>query len=409
MISCRLCSSPLRTVLELPPTPPANALIDKDEIVEGWNRLESWVSEPSFPLALAQCTQCRHVQLGHEQPADLFREAYPYESGTSPVFREHLHRLARSVQANLFPGDLIVEIGSNDGTLLSFFDPHFRTLGVDPAGALAKKATAAGNLTYPGPFNVETARAIRRATGPAKVVLGLNVFAHIEDMRGVFDAVRLMLGDDGEVILEVAYLPVMLRLGAVEFCYHEHVSYHHLSALVPFLARHGMYLHDAELVDSQGGSLRCYAASKPKRQSNRLADLLAAETESVSDAAVERFKATAEEKRRELRELLAGFKAQGKTIAGFGCTARSTTLLHWLDIGRETIDYLVEENPRKVGKFSPGKHIPIVSVAHFREHPPDCCVIFAWNFEQNIRNRHDWFVEGGGKWILPMPSVEVVE
>jgi hypothetical protein len=406
--TCRLCSGPLRTILELEPTPPANALLRSETEVYGyWNGYDSIPKkyEPLFPLSLAECFDCGHFQLPVVVDPKLLFTDYSYTSGTSPVFREHLAKLARTVSFDLFPGDLVVEIGSNDGTLLSEFDPGVRVMGVDPAANL----DAPGILTHHTFFTPEVARQIIRSSGHARLVLALNCLAHIDALGAVADGIRELLADDGRLVMEVAYLPDMLHDGTFDLLYHEHLSFHHLSPLVGFFARHGLCLYDAEHVDSQGGSIRCFVSKRHRKTTDRLDAMLGRERYLVTPEALEKFRARVATTKTELTETLKAIKAQGKTIAAFGCPAKATTLLHEFGIGRETLEYMVEEAPTKIGKFSPGKHVPIVGVEHFREKPPDYCLILAWNFASNIRNRHDWFVEGGGQWILPMPEVKVCE
>jgi C-methyltransferase. len=231
----------------------------------------------------------------------------------------------------------------------------------------------------------------------------------VDDMRGVTDAIRELLTDDGILVLEVGYFLDMLREGHFDNNYLEHVSHWTLAPMQKFFARHGLCLYDAEHVDSQGGSIRCYVSKRTRKTTDRLDGMLGRERYLVTPEALERFRARIATTKTELTETLKAIKAQGKTIAAFGCPAKATTLLHEFGIGRETLEYMVEEAPTKIGKFSPGKHVPVVSVEHFREHPPDYCLILAWNFAANIRNRFDWFVEGGGQWILPMPEVKVCE
>ncbi len=409
--SCRLCPGPLRTVLELEPTPPANALVSRSDECRGnpgWVGYGAgeWTEEPTFPLTLAQCTACQHVQLPVVvDPEILFRD-YAYVSATSPVFREHLSELARKVSSRLFPEDLIVEIGSNDGTLLGCFGSDYRVLGVDPARNLAEKTTAAGVLTYPGFMNAETAHSIVRAAGKAKRVLALNVLAHADDLSGIATAVWGLLTDDGELVMEVAYLPDMLRDGTFDMVYHEHLAFWHLAPMASFFQRHGLCLYDAERIPTQGGSIRCFVSKERRQPTDRLVALMAQEKSLVTEEAFARFRARIATAKTALSELLGALKARGKRIAAFGCPAKATTLLHHFGIGRETLDYIVEENPLKVGKFSPGKHVPVVSVEHFRAEPPDYCAVLCWNFQADVRARHAWFP---GEWILPLPEVKVVE
>ena len=395
--TCQLCGGALLEIHRLADSPLANELVGAP------------CEQDMYPMILSRCAACDHVQTPVEvDPSRMFREDYAYVAGTSPVFREHIAKLARQLSTTLFPDDLVVEFGSNDGTLLKQFAPPIRTLGVDPARGLADEATRRGMLTYPGFMTVDTARAIVRSVGRASLVLGLNVFAHSHRLGDIADAARETLTDDGRFVFEVAYLPDMLRDCTFDLQYLEHASYWGLKPMVPFFAAHGLTLYDAERIDTQGGSIRCYVSKRDRAQTDQLRGILGRERELVTPEALDRFKARIATTKTELTELLAAIKAKGHRIAAFGCPAKATTLCHHFGIGRETIDYIVEENPHKIGKFSPGKHVAIVGVDHFRANPPTYCLILAWNFATNIRNRFDWFTDGGGQWILPMPKVEVV-
>ena len=424
--TCRLCSGPLVTVLELEPTPPANALLHGGTCIDQVNRYEADGKterrvpsppqdgyadddepEECYPLTLAQCSACDHVQLREVVDPKLLFSDYAYQSGTSPVFRAHLEKLARQLSATLFPDDLVVEIGSNDGTLLSYFQQPIRRLGIDP-GSQAPAAKAKGVSTIVDFFGLETARTVRSSVGRARLILALNCLAHIDDLDDIADGCRDLLADDGQLVMEVAYLPDMLRDGTFDLVYHEHVSFHHLAPLVPFFATRGLCLYDAERIDTQGGSIRCYVSKRDKPQTDRLRGLLGRERELVTPEALDRFKARIATTKTELTELLGAIKAKGHRIAAFGCPAKATTMFHHFGIGRETIDVIYEENLAKVGKFSPGKHIRIAGVDEFRKDPPAYVLLAAWNFSSDVRSRHEWFTDGGGQWILPMPKVEVV-
>lgn len=391
--TCRLCGSGLREVLRLADTPLANELVDAPG-----------TPQAMFPLFASTCVSCGHYQCPVVVRPALIFQSYPYVSGTSPVFREHLSRLGRKLSAGLFPDDLVVEIGSNDGTLLRQFTPPVRSLGVDPARNLAERATRDGALTYPGFFDAAVARSIRRSVGRARLILALNVLAHSDDLDGIAAACAELLADDGELVFEVAYLPDMLHDGTFDMHYLEHLAFHHLAPLVSFYDRHGLTLYDAEHVDSQGGSIRCWVSKKRRAPTDRLVAMLEREKALVTADALDAFKARIASAKAELTELLGKLKARGAKIAGFGCPAKATTLLHHFGIGRETLDYLVEENPLKVGKFSPGKHIPIVGVERLKEDPPDFLLLLAWNFAPDIMRR---FPEFEGKWILPMPEIKI--
>ena len=421
--TCRLCSGPLRTILELEPTPPANALLTGGTCIDQVNRYEAdgkterRVPSPPqdgyndddepealYPLTLAQCSTCSHVQIREiVAPSVLFTADYSYASGTSPVFRAHLQRLARSISTRLYPGDLVVEIGSNDGTLLRALDPGLHVLGVDPAAQLADEVTADGLLTYPGFFTKGLALAIRAATGPARRVVALNVLAHIADLAAMAEAIRCVLADDGELILEVAYLPDQIATNNYPGIYHEHADYFALRPLLKFYARHGLYLYDAERVPTQGGSIRCHLATRKKAVTEQLANLLLDEDEHLP-AALEKWPDRVEESRAAICNAVKALKEAGHTIAGYGASAKGTTLLHACGLGREEISYILEDNPRKVGKFTPGKHIPIVHASELVKRHPDYAVILSGNFSESIRARNP---EYRGKWVDLLPVVKV--
>ncbi len=396
--TCRLCSGPLRTVLELEPTPPANALVPEVH----WC---PYANEVAYPLTLAQCEQCRHVQLREAlDPSLLFTADYAYQSATSPVFREHLQRLARQVQSKLFPGDLIVEIGSNDGYLLQQFDPHFRTLGVDPASALAAAATKQGRLTYPGFFNVETAKAIERATGRATRILALNVFAHLSDPRSVAEGVRGLLAETGELVLEVGYLPDVIRTNNWPVVYHEHMDQWALGPMVAFFASQNLYLYDAERVNTQGGSVRAFVSKKPKHFTERCAVML--EDERGLQAELDEWPARVAESRQAIGDAVRALKDAGHTICGYGAAAKSTTLLHSCGLGRKELDCIFELNRSKVGRFTPGTHVPIVWKEELETRAPDYVLMLSGNFSDAIQGQHPEYL---GKWIEPLPEVRVVD
>jgi SAM-dependent methyltransferase len=397
---CRLCDGALETIIRLEDTPPANELV------------ESPRPQDMFPLALARCAACEHFQIQTVVDPSRMFGVYHYTSGTSPVFRRHLEGLAQELSGRLAPGDLVVEIGSNDGTLLKAFDgTGARVLGVDPARNLADEATASGVLTYPGFFNVQTAKAIARSTGKAKLVVALNVLAHADGLGEIADGIRELLTNDGELVLEVAYLPDMLRDGTFDMIYAEHVAFWHLEPLRRFFAAHGFNLYDAERVDSQGGSIRCFLslhAEMPvcRAHTERLGALMNAERELVGAAAISGFCERINAAKIELGTTLRDLKAQGKRIAAFGCPAKATTLLHHFGIGRETIDYIVEENPLKVGKFSPGKHIPVVDKAYAEANRPDVMLVLAWNFAGDIHRRNSGLAD---RWLVPLPTPGWIE
>ena len=403
--SCRLCgSSDLAKVLALTPTPPANAFVTADKAHE---------PQATYPLDVWFCRACGHVQLlDIVDPGELFSN-YVYVSGTSPVFVRHFERYAQSMVAGigLRPGDLVVDIGSNDGTLLRFFQGSgMKVLGVDPAKQIAAQATAAGIPTWPTFFNAEVSSRIRAEMGAAKCITANNVFAHIDDLAGIVKAVRSLLASDGCFVFEVSYLADVVEKTLFDTIYHEHLSYHSVRPLVSFFARHGMELVGAERVDTHGGSLRGIAqiANGPRRFTS-VQGLLDQEAQAGLDreATFVAFGQQIEKVRLELRDFLHSLKAQGKRIAGFGAPAKATTLMFHFGLGSDLIEFIVDDSPLKQGLFSPGLHIPVVGRQSIQERRPDLLLILAWNFAESIMRNHAEFRRQGGRFIVPLPGVTV--
>ncbi len=404
---CRLCGAKdLELVFQLAPTPPANAFI---------RRTDPKKDQEKFPLDLFLCRACGHLQLRDVvDPAVLF-EHYVYVSGTSPVFVKHFQEYAGDLMSRfaLKKGGLVVDIGSNDGTLLRFFkEAGMKTLGVDPAQEIAEAANAAGIETINDFFTPELAAAIRKEHGPAAAVTANNVFAHADDLKGVLEGVRALLADEGIFACEVSYLADMVRGTLFDMIYHEHVAYHAAAPLKRFLEANGFELLEAVKVETHGGSLRAIAQKKggPRRSGKSVGERLA-EEEALGLSKPETFKAFArqiEARKTELLDLIKKLKAEGKKIAGFGAPAKATTLMHHFGLGQDVLDFIVDDSPWKQGLLSPGLHIPVVTAEELRKSKPDYLLILAWNFAEPIMKKNKAFADAGGHFIVPLPKVEVI-
>lgn len=392
-------------VLSLAPTPPANAFVGEHQLSD---------PQPSFPLDVFFCGDCHHVQLlDVVDPAVLF-ENYVYVSGTSPVFVKHFRDYAEAVIGAYAPepGSLVFDIGSNDGTLLKAFrERGFKVLGVDPARDIAARATADGVETVTGFFSEAMAEDLLARHGPASVVTANNVFAHIDDLGGVLDGVRVLLDDDGVFVFEVSYLVDVFEHTLFDTIYHEHLAYHGVAPLVPFLDAHGMELIGAERVSSHGGSLRAVAqkAGGKRPVSDNVDWLIALERSMGLDKAAtyRDFGARIDIVKAELASLLLEKKDQGRSIAAFGAPAKATTLMHHFGIGPDLIDFIVDDSPLKQGLYSPGMHIPVLPSQAIYDRKPDDIVILAWNFAAPIMEKHQAFRQAGGRFIVPLPNVVV--
>ena len=399
LTACRLCSGPLTEILRLADTPIANAL-SKDPNVE----------DAKYPLYLSQCRNCMSVQ----QPvaidsALLFPADYPYVSSTSPVFVRHLadQVAAVSAQVGLRQGDLVVEIGSNDGTLLGLLqDAGYRAIGVDPAVNLAVKASNEGKRTIAAPFSEQIAEAIVAELGQAKLVVSNNALAHVEDLIGVFRGIAALLEPGGTLVFEVGYLPDVVATNNFPATYHEHVYQHALWPLYWALTRCNLLMYHAHRIPTQGGSVRVYAQRATSELVERTPELnaLLAE-EKALPFALKGWPLRIDQATQRLYGMLRSLKAQGKTIAGYGAAAKATTLLHQCGIGRDLLDCVFDANPLKTGKFLPGSHVPIVDKVELEERQPDYCVILSGNFSAPIRAQHPAYL---GQWIEPLPTPVII-
>jgi SAM-dependent methyltransferase len=406
--TCRLCESRrIAHAFSLAPTPPANAFVPPEGLSAPQER---------FPLDLYFCEDCTHLQLVDVVDPDALFANYVYVSGTSPTFVRHFEDYSDAIARLVaLPREaLVVDIGSNDGTLLrAFKDRHqARVLGIDPARNLAEAATAAGIETIAAFFTPALAEELAATHGRAAVITANNVFAHVDDLGGVADGVRSLLADDGVFAFEVSYLVDVVENILFDTIYHEHLCYHAVRPLIPFLERHGLDLIEAVRVPTHGGSLRGIAQRRggPRARGRSVAAALANEQElglhrlSTYQALAKRIDGLGAE----LRALLTRLRGEGKTIAGFGAPAKATTLMYHFGIEPEVVGFIVDDSPLKQGMFTPGMHIPVLSPRAIEEHRPDYLLILAWNFAAPIIAKNDAFRQRGGKFIVPVPKVEVI-
>ena len=404
--TCRLCGGRrLQLVLALAPTPPANAFVPESQLDE---------EQQKFPLDVHFCEDCAHLQLLDIVDPRLLFENYVYVSGTSPAFVAHFDQYARDIvdRFRAAPGMLVVDIGSNDGTLLrSFQRLGLRVLGVDPAIKIAEEATKSGVETLAGFFTPSFPRSIRGRFGSAKIVTANNVFAHIDNLHAVVEGVRTMLSPDGLFVFEVSYLVDVYEKTLFDTIYHEHLAYHSVKPLVKFFQANGMELIEALRVTSHGGSLRGVAQLRggPHAVGASVAEALANEDRLGLGKAetFRRFGENINKLKQELSALLKKLRAEGKTIAGFGAPAKATTLMHHFESGPEVIDFIVDDSPLKQGLFTPGYHVPVLAPAAIYERKPDYLLLLAWNFAGPIMTKNAAYRDQGGHFIVPIPKLEI--
>jgi len=379
---CRLCSGPLKTVLTLPDTPLANEYVASPR------------PQKTYPLYLAECKTCGHVQLPVVVDPKLLFEEYAYVSGTAASFRAHLWDLA--VELYRDGHRTIVDIGSNDGTLIAAArHAGMAGLGVDPACNLAALASARCCLTVPAFFTPDIAREVRKTLGrPVDVVTCLNAFAHADDLHSIADGVRELIGDHGVFVFEVAYLLDVLQKNEIGTLYAEHMSHHHVAPLVSFFEEHGLYLNNVHHVATQGGSIRGYVSTL-NLPSPAVRIAVADERERLPEL-LKNWPARVNAEMKETMRELAPYLGQGLAI--YGAPARLTTYVYALGLAPRDVVCVFDDNPMKVGKFTPGLNWSIVHSDKLRSVNPEAVLISAWPYAAEIQAK---FPDYRGKWILP--------
>jgi len=405
--TCRTCGGGRQTLfLPLGPTPLANAFLRTPD---------EFATEPSFPLDMYFCEDCSFVQLldvvDHEA---LFRH-YLYASGTSDTIAAHNRALAASLVDWLGLGadDLVVEAASNDGSLLRCFQAHgVRTLGVEPARNLAAVARSAGIDTIDRFFDQEAAGELRRHYGPAAVVIGNNVLAHVDDPRDFLAGARALLRPGGLVAIEVPYIADLLDRLEYDTVYHEHLGYFSVAALLRLADAAGLSLVRVDRVPVHGGSLRaCFTPrdGQPSHAPGVMALAAAEMREGLGTIGrYRRFAADVQENRRSLVSLLQSLVDAGHTLAGYGAPAKGNTLLNYCGIDGRVLPYTVDKSPLKVGLYTPGAHIPVLPVSVLLERQPDYVLVLAWNFAEEIMRQQQEYRSRGGRFIIPIPTPVVV-
>jgi len=401
--TCRICGGKkFKEILNLDKSPLANAFLKKEELTK---------PEPRFPLAVYFCANCAYVGLRHVVEPNLLFKNYHYLTSASFPLSTHFKELAEEVAKRYINSkkNLVVEIGSNDGTLLANLKNRCRVLGIDPANNVTEMASKLGVETLTDFFTEKSALNILKKYGQAKVILANNVIAHIDDLHDVFAGIKKLLAQNGVFIFEAHWVGNLITDGGFDQVYHEHLSYFSLFALEHIIKEFGLTIVDATLVPIHGESLRIYVG-KIGAPSKRVQTLRAKERKMGLHkySTFESFGKKVEEGRKKLNTLLLSLKKQKNKIAGYGASAKGNTLLNYIGIGAKTLDYITDTTPLKQGLFTPGTRIPILAPEILLTNPPNYILLLSWNYEKEILKKEKKLRDKGIKFIIPVPKVKVV-
>jgi len=403
-MKCRVCSKEnLEVFLNLGDQPHCDGLLRPKDLNH---------QEPYYPLQVCFCHDCTTVQINHTIPKETMFTEFLYLSGTTKTLREHFQRSTDYLvdRFKLTPNDLVVDIGSNDGTWLECYRKYgIKTLGVDGALNLAKLANDNGIETWARFFDVNVAKEMVQAKGKAKLITASGVFFHLEELHSVTDGIKELLDDNGVFCIQAIYLGSIIKNTQFDQIYHEHLTYWTVKSLSTLLELHGLEIFDVRLLSIHGGSLEVMVAHKGSKEKHEsVNNFIFGEAVRGYDKikTYYEFAARVWEIKRNLIKIITDYKSKGKTIQAYSAPAKGATLLNSFGIGTELIDCAVEINPLKIGKYIPGCRIPIFDEKSV--HVPDVYLMLAWNFlDEFLKNKRD-YITNGGEFIVPVPTPRII-
>lgn len=400
------CQTLPEPFLDLGRTPLANAYIRPTDV---------HLPETFFPLAVTYCPACYLVQLMDLVPPEAMFSEYLYFSSYSDGFLAHAHEMAVSLIERLGLGSEspVLEIGSNDGYLLQYFQQHgIPVLGVEPAKNIGEEAKRRGIPTLNRFFGPNAMEEIKATLGTAELIIGNNVLAHIPKINDVMETVKGCLKPTGVAVFEFPYVQALLEKTAFDTIYHEHVFYYSLSAIYHLAERAGLELFDVTSLSVHGGSLRVFLQHRGARPITPAVPSMLAEEKALGLTYPDRYAALAQNVIR-LKErflsLLQGLKASGKRLAAYGAAAKGNTLLNYCGIGTDLLEFTVDRNPHKQGMLMPGSHLSIQHPEALLKKMPDYTVILPWNIMEEVMVQQKEYLNRGGRFIIPVPQPKIVE
>jgi SAM-dependent methyltransferase len=405
---CRLCDEVLRhTFVDLGMSPLCESYLTSEQL----NQME-----PFYPLRVYVCERCFLVQLeAYVGAEDIFTE-YAYFSSYSDTWLKHASTYVDMIvsRLGLHGRSQVVEVASNDGYLLQYFLPRgIPVLGIEPAANVAKAAEARGIPTLVEFFGERLARRLAAEGARADLIIGNNVLAQVPDLRDFVKGLKVLLKPDGTITLEFPRLDRLMKENQLDTIYHEHFSYFSMVSVTRCFDMHGLKVYDVDELSTHGGSVRIYGAhaeDSSKQVSDRAKRLLDSEIrEGMGRLAYYlTFEKNARRTKHELLDLLIRAKREGKSIAGYGAPGKGNTLLNYCGIRTDFLDYTVDRNPYKQGRFLPGTHVPIFHPDRIRETRPDYVLILPWNLRDEIVSQLSYIGTWGGRFIVPIPEVTVI-
>lgn len=404
---CRFCGGALAEFVDLGMSPLCESYLSGDQL----NTAEAF-----YPLAAYVCRRCLLVQLQeYVAPEHIFSE-YAYFSAFSSAWLDHARQYVAMVtdRLGLGPKSRVIELGSNDGYLLQFFvERGVPVLGIDPAANIARAAEQRGVPTLVNFFGVETACELAGAGTQADLVVGNNVLAQVTNLNSFVEGIRVIMKPHGVCTMEFPHLLRTIAGNQFDQIYHEHFSYFSVLAVENIFSTHGMRIFDVEELWTHGGSLRVYA-SHIDDQTHPTGPAVAELVRRERDAGLDRietyadFAAQVHATKRKLLGFLIEAKSRGKSLAGYGAPGKGNTLLNYCGIRTDFLDYTVDRNPYKQGKYLPGTHIPIFAPEKITETKPDYVLILPWNLKDEITAQLSYIREWGARFVVPIPEVSVL-
>lgn len=401
-MTCQICASEkIVKILDLGSHPPPLNFLE-----EGTEK-----NEKTFPLEIYFCKECNLVQLSNSIDPDIMFKTYTYTSGVSIAFKEHLEKFANYLKQRfrLDSKDLVVDIGSNDGTFLEFIGKHSRVLGVEPSNVheIAKRKNIETINDF---FSEKIGKEILDKYGKAKIITALNVFAHVNNLNSFMKGIKNILKSDGVFITESQYLMDIIEKLEYDTIYHEHLRYYGLKQLKKLFDIYDMEIFDAEKIPAQGGSIRVFASFRGEYDQKPSIQKILSEEEAYNLHDIETIKNFAhrvQENKNQLRETLLKIKKQGNSIGAISAPARSSTILNFCNINSSILDFVSEKSPLKIGKVTPGMHIKVVDDDELIKKQPSYALLLSWHLKNSIvpKIRKSGYK---GKIIVPLPKVEVI-